>query len=148
MKKIKLTNGNFTLVDDEDYNFLIKFEWHETHGYARTYFKNDRIRMHRMIMNPKRDQMIDHVDGNKLNNTKSNLRFCVSQQNSWNRLKHKNNKSGVKGVRKAKTLGKWEAQIGINGKNKYLGTFLTLKQARDAYNIAAVKLFGKFANLN
>ena len=89
-------------------------------------------------------QVIDHIDGNSLNNNPANLRACSNKQNSWNRQKHKIGASLYKGVRRSTTKGKWFASIsGI-----YLGTFETEILAAIAYNKEAYILFGEYANYN
>jgi len=115
MKQIPLYgqygHGKFALVDDEDYDELIKYRWFGIYAKVSSNIyvvKNTRIndkwtnrRIHQIIMQPKKGEIIDHIDGNTLNNQKSNLRICTHQQNSSNKRKYKNGSSKYKGV----TLG-------------------------------------------
>jgi len=146
MKRIKTTKGQIVLVDVEDYEWLIKYKWHTTSdGYTRrTVIPKSYLIMHREIMKAKKGQYVDHIDGNKSNNQKSNLRFCTLQQNHCNRKV--NNPHGLKGVSKTK-YGKWQSKIEVKSKTYYLGSYSTKEEAHQAYRKAATKHFGSFANL-
>ena len=161
MKEIQLTQGKIALVDDEDYDRLIAMgKWQCSLGYATKNVKFNSIhttlRMHRVILtkylnldscNPRLVQ-VDHINGNKLDNRKENLRTCSPSQNSQNRPASKNNTSGYKGVVWHSRSKKWVAKITANGANTHLGCFDDPKLAAKAYNEAAVKLYGEFANIN
>jgi hypothetical protein len=88
---------------------------------------------------------IDHIDGDSLNNNRSNLRAATRAQNSQNRSKQKNNASGIKGVSLDKRRSKWLAQIQSDGTHYYLGRFDTKEDAAEAYRKAANKLHKEFA---
>lgn len=163
MKKIKLTQGKFALVDNEDFDFLNSFKWYylknafNKNGYAvRNSPRKNRyrqpLRMHRIILNIQKGVMCDHIDGNGLNNQKSNLRICNNTENSRNRTaKGKNNTSGYKGVgylRGKSGQTYIRAEISYNKKTCHLGLFKTTKEAAIAYNRKAIELFGEFARLN
>ena len=152
MKKIKLTNNKYTLVDDEDYKYLSQFKWIYRRGYATrfVYFKNSNkgYALHREVIKVKKNQMLDHINRNTLDNRKNNLRICNKAQNAMNCKIHKHNTSGYKGVSWFRTSKKWRAYIVISNKQKHLGLFKTKKDAAIAYNTSAKKLFGEFANLN
>lgn len=152
MKKIKLNNGMFALIDDEDFLEVAKHKWHfDNGGYARCQMKigirkQRPLLMHRLIMRPEKGLEVDHIDGNKLNNQKSNLRICRRFQNSANRKLSKNNTSGYKGVtRQGK---KWIAQIGCLWKHTSIGSFDTAEEAARAYDRVARDKFGKYARTN
>ncbi len=89
---------------------------------------------------------IDHIDGDKLNNNIENLRACTSSQNNYNRIKQKNNKSGVKGVHWSTAHGKWYARISVNKKPMYLGTYDDLNEAALVVDAARKKHHKEFAN--
>jgi hypothetical protein len=105
------------------------------------------VRLHRLIMDAAIGDIIDHIDGDGLNNAKSNLRFVTSQQNAMNRRAWKNKRgSRFKGVHRD---GKrFRAIITVNRKNIGLGSFKTEEEAAEAYNKAASEMFGEFACLN
>jgi hypothetical protein len=149
MKEIKLTQGKVTVVDDEDYEWLNQWKWHYAGGSAlRNIVKNKKwksIWMHRLIMNTPDDLYVDHINHNRLDNRKKNLRICTTGQNNRNSLKRKNNKSGYKGVYWKKQSKKWCAEIGINNERMYLGLFVDIKDAVNAYNRKAKELHGEFA---
>jgi hypothetical protein len=149
MKKILLTQGKYTLVDNEDYNELSKYNWCFNGGYAkRGTSKKGHFKMHRVILKAKKGHEIDHIDGNGLNNQKINLRIATRTQNQMNRVIQKNNQSGFKGVCWDKKSKKWLSQIRIKTHTKFLGYFVNLRDAAIEYNKAAKKYFGDFANLN
>lgn len=165
MREIKLSQRNkksknrnlVALVDDEDYEYLNQWNWsgekHRNTFYAHrvdtTGEKKIKIKMHRLIANVAGTKvLIDHIDGNGLNNCKSNIRVCTSSQNSMNRKKYGNKSSLFKGVNLHRQ-GKWVASIGLgNRKRKYLGWFELEVDAAKAYDEAAKKYFGEYANLN
>ena len=91
---------------------------------------------------------VDHIDGNHLNNQKSNLRLATSSQNKMNRGPRKDNKSGYKGVSWHKQRNQWTARIMANGKYQHLGLFGNILDAVKTYNEAAIKYFGEFAWIN
>ena len=156
MKLIILTQGYSTVVDDEDYEELSKYKWTYNHNYAVRGIKNNStkskrtlISMHRTILQPSNDLDVDHINGNGLDNRRSNLRVCTHLENMGNtKLIANNNTSGYKGVVWDKTRNKWRAQIKIRYTNKFLGRFIYKTEAALAYNEAATKYFGEYAKLN
>lgn len=148
MKEVILTNGMISLVDDEDFGMINKFRWYvDSSGYAVKTINKDRDRMHRIIMEKPVGLIIDHINGNKLDNRKENLRLCSNKENIRNSPIKKHNKSGYKGV----TLfqGKyWRATICVDRKQISLGCHKTKEDAALAYNNGAILYHGKFANLN
>lgn len=160
MKVIKLTQNKATLVDDEDYKWLSQWRWYyNKHGNRamRNTCVNENeqmcinnsttIFMHREIMKCPKGKVVDHIDGNPLNNQKSNLRVCSQGENSRNRIKKFGN-NRFKGVRWDKECKKWRAHIWIGYVNTYLGMFCNEIDAAVAYNEAAVKYHKEFAKLN
>ncbi len=154
MKKIKLTQGKYALVDDEDYSELNKFKWcaaKTSKIYAfRSKVINGKRRqcsMHRELMQPKDGYQVDHIDGDGLNNQRSNLRVCTPSQNQMNKSKMPSNTSGYKGVFLLKTVNKWIAQISVGDKDIYLGIFADPLKAYEAYCKACIKYHGEFARL-
>jgi len=149
MKNIELANGKIAQVDDDDYAYLSAFKWSQAGGgYARTAVAGKSYYMHKVVMMCSSDDMVDHIDGNKLNNQKSNLRKCTQLENTRNRKLDKRNKSGYKGVTWYPRDEKWRASISVSGKVKWLGLFSDPKEAAMAYDLAAVKLYGEFAKTN
>ena len=150
MKKIELTQNKYTLVDDEDYEYLNQFRWCVTARYATRgkWMGREKtqktILMHRVIMDCPDGMDVDHKDSNGLNNQKENLRICTTSQNLANSKLSKNNSSGFKGVSWHKNRNKWVAQIRINGKLIHLGIFTDINDAKSSYIKAAKKMFGEF----
>lgn len=148
MKKIFLSNGQVSLVDGEDFLYLSGYNWGVSgRGYVRcTNNISDRC-MHRIVakkMGLNLSNEIDHIDGDKLNNQRENLRSATRKQNMANSVLNILNTSGYKGVTKRKN--KWEANIQINDQTIYLGLFDTPEEAHQAYCAAAEEHFGEFAN--
>lgn len=155
MKLIPLSQGKFTQVDDEDFEYISQFKWCYGGYPYRTIKLNGKwttITMHREIMKPDKDLQVDHIDGNGLNNQKSNLRICTYQQNTMNRRKN-NGDHRYKGVyfNSRHTNNLWQMVIRVtkNGERiKYTKSFSTEREAVLAYNQKAIELFGEFARLN
>lgn len=140
MKTIPLTKGYVTMVDDEDYESLVKFKWcanvnrnaiYARRGSPRCKGKQDEVKMHSVIMKAPKGVQCDHIDGNGLNNQKYNLRLVTNRQNCMNR--HQTKTSRYPGITWDKRAGKWVAQAQINGIHKHLGTFSIEEDAYKAY---------------
>lgn len=156
MKKIELDKGKITLVSDKDFEKLKNFKWyfHESDGYVIKGIYNGNsvktLQIHRFILGlgDGDNREVDHINGDKLDNRRENLRICTSQNNKMNRPKYSNNTSGFKGVYWRKDKNKWQAKIQFNSKQYSLGYFLNKISAAKSYNIAATKFFKEFACLN
>jgi hypothetical protein len=152
-KKIPLTLGKVTLVDDDVYEFLMQWKWHAKKIPSGVWYAcrsqkahPHEIRMHRVVMNvtdPERE--VDHKDHNGLNNQRYNLRECSHSQNSQN--SRPRSKTGLKGVFPVRS-GKYICQIKVNGKVIHLGTFSDPIEAARVRDQASIKYFGEFAYLN
>ena len=157
MKTINLSKGKFAIVDDEDFEHLNFYGWHlsskpekpyacrtENISKKRGIKKKTTIYMHKIIMPSVLE--VDHVNGNSLDNRKSNLRICTHYQNSLNLKKYKNNKTGFRGVYFYKPTKKFGATIRVGTKLKFLGYFKNLYEAAGAYAAAANIYFGDYYN--
>lgn len=148
MKKIKLTKGYFTIVDDLDFEKVSKWKWSATKNGTKIYaVRNDmgrRIYLHRLIFGS--TELVDHIDKNSLNNRRKNLRSANKQTNAINSDKMKTKTtSRFKGVHWAAQISRWRAKLSVNGKNISLGCFSSEEEAADAYKNATKKLYGSFA---
>ena len=143
MKRIELSKGKFTIVDDEDYEMLSQFAWHCNNGYARTV-----IYLHNLVVEPEEGKFIDHKNLDRLDNRKENLRLCDRSQSQTNRSLQFNNTSGFRGVTKTRNGKKWRASVRKNNKKVYLGVFNSKEEAAKAYNKEAERLHEDFARLN
>lgn len=149
-KMIQLTRGKTALVDAEDYAFLSQWQWWcNPKGYAirsrSAGGKNVKIYMHREVMKAERGQEVDHINGDKADNRKANLRFCTHLQNCYNRTKIKN-KLGYLGV--FPNGNGFTANITLGKRIVRLGTYRTKEEAARKRDEAALRLHGKFARLN
>lgn len=147
MQKIALTQDKFTLVDDEDYLWLNRHKWFVCKEYAATWLDNTNKKMHRLILSAPPHLQVDHINGNKLDNRRFNLRLCTRSQNKANIKRYKGSKHPYKGIAQAPS-GKYSAQIRHSNKIKYLGTYDNIEAAARAYDRAAVELHGEFASTN
>lgn len=153
MKRLPLSRGKEALVDDIDYRFVSQWKWSlSTKGYAhRTVSRAGRqvtVWLHRLIAERAGIRLsghIDHIDRNKLNCRRNNLRAATNSQNLANRGKNRNNTSGCKGVTWDKERSKWLAQIQVCGRNRYLGRYDNKQEAHAAYCAALRKHFGEYA---
>ena len=160
---ITLTKGQVTQVDDKDYDWLKQWSWRAVGGgnknskkrnkfYAQTSRKIEGcykgIKMARMILNAPSGIEVDHIDGDSLNNCRSNLRLCTRQQNCWNVSAQRNTTSRFIGISFWARDQCYHAVIYHNGKTFYLGRFKKETEAARARDRAAFELRGQFAKLN
>lgn len=158
MKKIELSQGQFAIVDDCDFEEVSKYKWCADKSRNNGYYavraisvsgKSKKIYMHRHILEINDSKIhVDHINENKLDNRRSNIRIASLAENSRNRKKTKGRSSKYKGVTWFKRDSRWAAQINHNGKGIRLGYFENEIDAALAYNVAAKNLFGEFAKLN
>jgi len=160
MKEVELTKGYVCLVDDEDYELVSLKSWHikpsrggryKAHTiYACTAIrlghgrkaKVAHVSMHRFLMNAAAGQLVDHINGNGLDNRRHNLRFCTRSQNrtnQWHGLTER------RGARFHKRLGLWQSSITVNGKQIHISYFKTPEEASAAYDAKAILLHGEYA---
>lgn len=154
MKYIQLTKGRHAVVDDGLFPILNMFGWHvDKGGYAigglNINGKWKRVPMHRVIMGlPERQWLVDHINGNRLDNRRANLRLVTERQNKWNASRQLRGSSQFKGVSYYRRLGLWHARIHLATKTVSLGYFKDELAAARAYDDAARVHFGEFARLN
>ncbi|KKL67575.1 hypothetical protein LCGC14_2133640 [marine sediment metagenome] len=160
MKKIQLGGHRYktvpiqgyTIVDDEDYEWALQYQWHlSQYGYVarmggRDVDSNRKLLfMHRELINVPKGILTDHINRDKLDNRKKNLRTCNHAQNAWNAERRKDNKSGYKGVSWNKRTMRWIPQLQVNKRSIYLGVFKKKQIAIEAYKQAVKKYFKEFS---
>ena len=149
---IPLSKGFFARVDAEDAPRVSRFKWsYSGNGYAiRAEAVEGRriyIYMHRFVLNAPDGVEVDHIDLDKLNNSRVNLRLCTPTQNKANRLAQANGESAFKGVCYSHPHGCWKAEIKAAGRKMHLGLYESEQQAALAYAAAALRFHGEFANI-
>lgn len=148
MKNIPLTQGKVALISDEDYERVAEFKWcYDAHNHCAVRgIKKDGqskiILMHRFIMDTPKGKVTDHINSDRLDNRRENLRICDQAQNQGNMRAHRDNTSGYKGV--YKSANGWYTKLA----NRYIGSFSTKIEAAKAYNAAALNQYGDYAKLN
>lgn len=158
MKRIPLSGTNrFAIVDDSDYPIVSRFEW-RLRNYGHLHYAgtggSPAVAMHRLVMGclGERSKIVDHVNGNGLDNRRENLRFCTHTQNYYNARKRKNTTSKYKGVSFFRATGQWRAQLHYRENGNVVRLELGLHDdesiAGRAYDASARQYFKEFARLN
>jgi len=157
MKTIPLSQGRYTIVDDDDFDYLSQFRWHVVrYGYGKHEYaaRNSRtdgklriVRMHRELMQPPEGMWVDHINGDGLDNRRCNLRLCTPHQNTMNRRPSYNRFKGVQHV-SYRHKESFIAIIQESGRVHHIGSFKTPEEAAMAYDKAALRYHGEYACLN
>ena len=149
--KFELKCGTVVQMDENDaLKFVGISMWITSHGYVRVCGRHGvRERyLHREIMVADANTVVDHINGDKLDNRRKNLRLCTQQQNSYNSRTPNNNLSGVKGVYWCNKRLKWVAQIAHNGKTIQLGRHVDFHSAVTARLRKEAEIFGEHSAIN
>jgi hypothetical protein len=153
VREIPLSQGKVALVDDEDYEQLAQHKWHAAKSRTKWYASRNvghlgdgceqgKLAMHQAIMGTR--DGVDHIDGDGLNNQRSNLRRATQAQNVCNARRRSDNTSGFKGVSWNPQSKAWRADIMVGGRRHYLGKFATREEAAEAYAAAVSPYHGEF----
>jgi HNH endonuclease len=129
--KIPVGRTHFAIIDDEDYELVSQYHWHYHEGYARS-LDCPQSMMHRLINKTPEGLDTDHINRDRSDNRKANLRSVTRSINGHNRDNFAHNRSGVKGVGYHKFWKKWRARITVNGKTTQIGWFKTKDEAAEA----------------
>lgn len=157
MQVIQLTQGKKTVIDDSDFEKVSKYKWYahrqQNTWYAKHY-NSERKKpesLQRFLLQPSKRMIVDHINGDGLDNRRCNLRLCTKAENAVNSGKGRYKRgvsSKYKGVCWRKSLRKFSAQIVFEDRSRYLGVFRDEVKAAIAYDKAALRYFGSFARLN
>lgn len=156
--RLELKSGLFVIVDASDAGRVLGRTWNISRAKARPDYvvtstwdasakKSGNLYLHRYIIGAPKGAIVDHIDGDTMNNTRANLRIATHQQNMANSRRRRHN-SGYKGVQLRCDGKKWVARIQVDRKGHHLGSFPTPEAAARAYDEAAILHFGEFARLN
>lgn len=162
MATVRINIGKaIAIADDEDNEMLANYAWRlHTDGYAVSNFYEPRdarkkmshdnrvnriVRMHRIVMGAQRGQEVDHINGDRLDNRRGNLRIVTSSQNKMNSAIRKDNRTGHKGVFYERTRGQWLAYVKVSGKCIFRRRFRTKQQAIEARKEAEKAIHGAYA---
>jgi len=155
MKEILLGQGKYTIVDGGWFEELNQWKWYvSSNGYVIRNAKmvngkrGPQIHMHRIILNTPEGMQTDHINGNRLDNRKTNLRVCTNSENLANQRPIRGGSSKFKGVTWHNRDKMWMSYIRKDHKRIHLGYFNNEAHAAEAYDRAAMKLFGEFSRLN
>lgn len=144
-----IIKGLDVLIDKQDAYLLEERSWWTNGKYLSGWSKEGTVYLHRLIMNPPRGKEVDHINGNRYDNRRSNLRLCTRSQNNANwKGKHRPGSSKYRGVCWRKDTKKWKAEVQLNGKTTNIGCFDSEVEAAKAYDSVAQRLFGEFAYQN
>jgi hypothetical protein len=149
---VTLTQGYESIIDAADAEFVGQWNWcvvvdgprRYAHGGATAFKQIKASALHRAILGVTGSEIVDHIDGNGLNNRRQNLRIVSASENAQNSRPRKETKSGYKGVFFHKKNNNWRAQIMAEGKRYSLGLFNTAEEAHAAYCEASDRLHGEF----
>jgi len=153
MREIPLTKGMVTIIDDDDYELVSQYKWcvrtsEKGRYYAGRNTGSNNVYLHRWLLNAQFGIEVDHINGNTLDNRRSNLRLCTRVGNGRNGRKHRLYRSTSKYKGVYWSVNKWQAQIRVGRERFNLGRFTNEEEAARAYNEAASKYYGEFARLN
>lgn len=145
--EVPLTRGMVALIDGDDADRVLAYPWYAASCDGQYYATNDTAGLlHRFLMEPKPGMLVDHINGDKLDNRRCNLRIATPSQNAMNSAKRRTSKGKYRGV--SKNGPGWSAMLTKDYKSHYLGTFRTPEEAAKAYDEMARILHGEFAVLN
>lgn len=149
--RLDIGQGLVAIIDESDVDLVAGHRWYamRARGAVRGVgaFKDRKfVALHRLLMSAPRGFVVDHINGDPLDNRRENLRICTNQQNGWNARRRTPRKSPFKGVMPFQ--GRFYARIKVSGKLRHVGSFPTAEEAARAYDAAAKELFGEYAALN
>lgn len=153
-----IVGGHTVLFDEADREIVMPLKWHvmasrpggPLYASANVYVndKRTKAKMHRLVVKAPQGAIVDHINGDGLDNRRANLRLVTASQNLMNSRKPRRGNQRFKGVSFNKQAGRWCAYIKQDGHKRYLGHFSSEEDAARAYDTAAAKQFGEFARLN
>jgi hypothetical protein len=150
MTEVRVAKGLVALIDDENLSLVMPYRWRENkYGYAVSeIYGPDSTKkvvfMHRLITNAVKGQIVDHINRDRLDNRRSNLRFVDKSQNRWNQGVRKDSNTGIKGVGWDATNKSWRVRFNARGITHWIGRFKDLETAKSEYLKAVLEVHGEF----
>ena len=143
--EIKTSKGEIFLTDCTDLDFLLKYSWCiNKNGYVVANINHKVTKIHQYILGLSTPVVVDHINGNKLDNRRENLRICTSSENSKNMKIKTTNRTGYPGIRLTPS-GRYNVRITVNNKEIHVGNYLTLEEGIGARKNAEIEYYGEFA---
>jgi len=150
--RLELNQGKSTLINIEDLGAINEQRWFfdSSNGYVRAKIWRDgkkrTVSLHQFLTNPPKGMEVDHINGDRLDNTRGNLRVVFPHQNSWNVDFYSHGNGKHKGVYPRQTMSgiRWDVSISVNDKSLHLGSFNSEEEAIDAYRRKGIELRGEF----
>ena len=126
---VKLSQDKFALIDRKDLDVVSPHRWYFSHGYARTTINGKKVYLHRFLVNPPFGKIVDHINQDKLDNRRLNLRVVDKRTNQRNHKVFLTNSSGHNGISWNKAMKQWETYIWVDNKKIQVGYFNDIKNA-------------------
>lgn len=149
---LPLSRGLFARIDAIDFPLVADFAWHAASRnggyYAQGWVNGEKIYLHRLLMQPAGKLRVDHINGDPLDNRRQNLRVVTASQNSQNGSKHRDNRTGFRGIEFHRSSGLYMARITVNYERILIGYFNTAEAAALAYDERAREIHGPYARVN
>lgn len=153
--RIYFNDGGHFVIDADNFEMVSERTWFRgkrgypvSHTSRRSPDGHKTETLHKFLLRPGKGFDVDHISGDKMDNRRNNVRICSHQQNMFNQRLKTTNSSGYSGVSYSKNAGKYEAYINRDGRKIHLGLFMSAREAAEAREVAAVRLFGEYAKLN
>jgi len=157
MKEIPLTRGYTALVDDADFPLVSQSRWqarpdrntvYASRGVRDGSGKTKTLYMHVALLDAGDGLVVDHINGNGLDNRRKNLRIATRGQNVHHSFTTVKNKHGFRGISFIERYQRWQVSMKTGGRNTYVGFYATAEEAARAYDAKALEVYGEFARLN
>lgn len=150
---IGLTRGLIAVADEDAFDLAAGMKWYAISCGSKFYAchtkrrkdLSETILLHRLLTGAPNGMVVDHINGDTMDNRSANLRVCTAQENLWNQSVRRDSASGVRGIRQDKKSGRWKVSVMRDRRDHWVGSFETLDAAKAAHEAASLRLYGQFA---